>query len=169
MKTHQKLLALLLAVLLSLSLAACVPTGTAVAELSVPEESPNPDAASYEDNLEGLIQYMKDSQLIAGDGISMSADFIGAVEGMKFSYKYMESTMTCELYEFDLDAQNEKAQTVLDSVKSSGKFTVLDKEVSAVLSQSGKFMMIFVSSRVDESSQPFIDRINEKFTAFQGK
>lgn len=170
MKKCKKIIAVLLAVVLAFGLTACVSAGTtATAELTVSEEAPNPDASAYTDDLDGLIQYMTDCQLIAGEGVTMSADYIGAVNGKKFSYKYMDSVMSCELYEFDPDNLNEKAKPVIESIQKEGKFTVLDKEVEAKLSDSGKFVMIFVSQAHEEVHQAFTDRINEKFAAFQGK
>lgn len=169
MKKFKKILFVLLAALLVLSLGACAAPGTAAPELSVSSEAPNPSASSYEDNLEGLIQYMRDSELITGDGITMSADFIGAVAGQKFTFKYLEATMSCELYEFDPENLGPKGEPVMESIKKDGTFTVLDKQVAASLSDSGKFVMVFVSSSNDEAHLPFIDKVNEKFSSFQGK
>jgi hypothetical protein len=170
MNKIKKLLALVLVLTLVFAFTGCT-TGTAAAatELTVSEEEKNPDMAEYSNDYDGLVQYMKDCELIAGEGTDMSADFIGADKGQKFTYKYSETTITCELYEFNTDNISEKAQETIGSVKENGTFTALDKDVDAVLSDSGKFLMIYVNKSGDDVQKAFTERTNEKFKTFVGK
>lgn len=156
------------AVMVAASFTACVAPTQVSAELSTSSEAPNPQMAEYTNDFEGLVKYMADSELIAGEGTNMSADFIGAEAGQKFAFKYKEAAITCELYSFDLENLPEKGREVLDSVKANGTFKSLDKDISAVLSDNGKFMMIYVCSSNDEAYLNFTDRMHEKFKAFNG-
>lgn len=170
MKKLKKIMAVALVICLAVSLTGCVSgTTVSVADLTVSETEKNPDMSSYTNDYDGLVQYLKDCELIAGDGADMSADFIGADKGQKFTYKYSGATITCELYEFNIENMSEKAKETVDAVKTNGKFKSLDKEVNAVLSDSGKFMMIYVNSSTEDVQKTFSERMNTKFKAFVGK
>lgn len=165
----KKLLIVMVAVLLAATFTGCVAPTQPVTELSTSSEAKNPPMSGYSNDFEGLVGYMRDSELISGDGLDMSADFIGAMQGQKFGYSYKGAHMTCELYEFDIDNLGDKGKEVLDSIKATGTFKSLDNDVEASISDNGRFVMIFVSSAKDENVLPFIDRINEKFKTFNGK
>ncbi len=169
MNKAKKILALVLVAALALSLTACMAPAQPVTSLTVTEGKEDPQPTSYEDNYDGLVKYLKDCELIAGEGLAMSADFIGAENGEKYTYKYLEAQISCELYYFDTDKLGDKGKAVLDSVKSTGKFKSLDKDVDAVISDSGKFMMIYMNSATDDPQKAFTERITEKFKTFKGK
>ena len=169
MNKVKKILAIVLVAVMALSLTACMAPSQPVTTLTVTEGAKDPDAKNYEDNYEGLVKYLKDSELIAGEGLAMSADFIGAEKGEKYMFKYVEAQISCELYYFDTENPNEKSTKVLESIKSTGKFASLDKEVDAFISDSGKFMMIYVNPAKDEVQDAFSARIIDKFKTFKGK
>lgn len=164
----KKVLVILSVFTLILGLTGCMaaPATQPVANLEVPAESATlPQASGYEKNLDGLVSYMKDSSLIAGDGMDMSFEFIGAAAGKKFSFKYAELVITCELYEFGTNL-DDTAKNVISSVKEKGVFTALDKEVKAVLSPSEQFMMIYTCPTDKEEGKAISDKAHDQFSKF---
>ena len=176
MKKFTKILALLLSVCLIVSLTACgqttVSTVSATNALETTETEENkeePKAEDYTDDLNGLISYMTDCELIIGDGNDMSADYIGAKEGKQFAYTYGDATVILELYEFDTENLDEKAEGYLTSAKNENKISILGKDVNAKVSESGKFMMLFSISVTGDDYDVFAEKVNNNFTAFVGK
>ena len=109
-------------------------------------------ANSYDNNLDGISNYFADKGYIAVDKkgeidknyvTEMDASLIEAKSGKKYKY----GTITIELYEFDKTDGD-----VYKSVKETGKFTILDlPEVTAHISDNGKFMLIYTDTSIDES------------------
>ena len=172
MKNLKKILALVLVMVMAVSLTGCMTTkGQTSTELVVSAEEKNPDMSAYTNDFDGITKYLADCEVIAGEGAEMSADFIGAVTGKKYAFSYEGQKATCEIYEYDLENLNDTAKAVIDSVKTKGYFESLDSEVTATLSNNGKFLMIYVNSAKadNEVQQKMIARINDKFTNFNGK
>ena len=118
-----------------------------------------PKPADLKDNLEGLISYfteleylaMKDGKLDESSVTVMDASLIGAKEGKKFVTAYGGKAITIELYEYDLKNLNDTAKTVIESVKNSGEFTILDlPSVKAYLSDDEKYLLIYTDSSIDD-------------------
>lgn len=154
MKNIRKLAALLLAVLLCLSLAACAvqQTTTATLETSSTTEDGEPETADknpadYEADIQGMCAYFEDSKLTAGEKVQMSYDVIGAVNGYKYTYTYNGSNVQVELYEFPTEDIPETAQAVIDAVRDTGSFEILDSTVPATLSEDGRFMIIYTDAK----------------------
>ena len=89
MKNIKKLLAVLLAALLCVSVTACAnnsSSSTAVATLETSStasegetaESTDKDPAGYDDDIQGLCKYLEDCKAAAGEKVQMSYDVIGA-------------------------------------------------------------------------------------------
>ncbi len=169
----KKIIALLLVVCLSFALTACTTSTSSgsSSKLTVSDEEQNPEMSSYTNDFDGIVNYLKDSEVLAGDAQEMAADFIGAVNGGKFTFSYEGASVTCEIYEFDLDNLSAKAEETIASVKENGTFRSLNEDVSATLSDSGKFLMIYKSSASskNETQKAMTERINEKFSGFVGK
>ena len=128
MKNIRKLAALLLAVVLCASLAACAAPQTSVEtlETSSTTEDGEPittekDPADFEMDVDGMCDYFEASGLVVGERVQMSYDVIGAVNGYKYTYQYNDSSVQLELYEFPTENIPEAAQTVIDSVRDSGQ------------------------------------------------
>lgn len=102
---------------------------------------------SYEDNLSGLIAYLTEAGVITGSTETMQAAMIGAKDGVRFAAK----EYTIELYEYDLSGLNDTAQATLASVREKGSFELLGFEAKAMLSDSGKYLMVFSGSDSDAS------------------
>ena len=118
-----------------------------------------PKAADFKKNLEGLTDYftelgyfnMKDGKLDESTVTVMDASLIGAKEGKKFSTAYGGKSITIELYEYDVKNLNDTAKTVVESVKNSGEFTILDlPSVKAYLSDDEKYLLIYTDSSIDD-------------------
>ena len=60
-----------------------------------------------------------------------------------------------------------KAQACLDSVKAQGTFTVLDNQVPAVLSDNGRYLMIYTDAGDSEESAAQRQRVEELFRGFK--
>lgn len=173
MKNLKKIPALLLCFVLVLSLTACgtgtVSTVSSTGTLVVTDGKVDPSAADYANDIDGLVSYMKDCEVIAGEASDMSADFIGAVKGKQFCFTYGDATITVEFYEYDLDNMNDKATSYLESVKTAGKLDILGKTIEAKANAAGKFVMIYTCTAEGDVYTAFTERVNQLFTAFEGK
>ena len=173
MKNLKKILALLLCFVLVLSLTACgtgtVSTVSSTGTLVVTEGKVDPSAADYANDIDGLVSYMKDCEVITGEATDMSADFIGAAKGKQFCFTYGDATITAEFYEYDLDNMSEKATSCLEGVKTTQKLVILGKTIEARANAAGKFVMIYTCSAEGDVYTAFTERVNNLFTAFEGK
>ena len=173
MKNLKKILALLLCFVLVLSLTACgtgtVSTVSSTGTLVVTEGKVDPSAADYANDIDGLVSYMKDCEVITGEATDMSADFIGAAKGKQFCFTYGDATITAEFYEYDLDNMSEKATSCLEGVKTAQKLVILGKTIEARANAAGKFVMIYTCSAEGDVYTAFTERVNNLFTAFEGK
>ena len=135
MKNIKKLLAVLLAALLCVSVTACAnnsASSTAVATLETSStasegetaESTDKDPAGYQ----GLCKYLEDCKVAAGEKVQMSYDVIGAENGYKYVYRYADSAVQLEVYEFPAEL-SETAKALQDAVRADGTFKVLDNTV----------------------------------------
>ena len=132
MKNIKKLMALVLAAALCVSLAACAVPQTSADTLetsSTTEDgeavAEDKDPADYETDIQGLCKFFEESGLTAGEKVQMSYDVIGAVNGYKYAYSYNDSSVQVELYEFPTENIPETAQAVIDSVREAGSFEIL--------------------------------------------
>jgi len=135
--------------------------------LAESSEVPVTNANEVEDNLDGLSEYLKGNFAVAGEKETMSFDVIGAVNGYKYAFTYNSKNVQVEIYEFDLDNPNAEGKACLESVKANGTFTVLEKEVSAVISDSGKYIMIYTDNDGDEKNVAQKERVQELFKDFK--
>ena len=122
--------------------------------------------ADYEDTLEGLCDYFLAAGYVSGEKIDMQAQIIGASAGVKYTFAVNKVNVSVELYAFDLDALDAVGKETLESVKESGKFTVLGTEVNAVLSDNGKYLLIYVGEGDDEFTAAK-EKAVEAFKAFK--
>lgn len=148
----KKILILALAVIMAGSMAACgmgdVGSASSGASSSSSQASSAvssaPSAGDYSDNLDGLEKYLAANQYISGNATAMEANFIGASKGARYQFGLNgNNNVTVELYEFDPSGLNDTAKTVLNDVKSKGSFSIMGQQIPAVLSDSGKYLMIY--------------------------
>lgn len=177
MKNIKKLLAVALAAVLCLSFTACAANTTSISTLetsstaSEGETVTDKDPAGYDSDLQGLCKYFEDNGLTSGEKVQMSYDVIGALNGYKYTYRYNESNVQLELYEYPTEALSETAQSVVDSVRENGTFTILDSTVPAQLSADGHFLMIYTDAKAekDEVNKAHKAHVQSCFEAFAEK
>lgn len=167
----KKILTVLLAVALAGTMAACgagdvggSSSGSASSQAASSQAAPSaPAASSYAGTLEGLEKYLLASGVISGSPTTTQAAFIGAKSGAKYQFGLNgNNNVMVELYEFDTANPDSAAQTVLADVKSKGSFTIMDQKVNAVLSDSGKFLMIYKDSVTDKDENKARQQQTEK-------
>jgi len=124
--------------------------------------------SSVEDNLEGLQTYLTGNELISGEPKEMRADVIGAESGVQYQFSYNgKNNITVELYEYDLDNLNDTAKNIIESVQSNGQFTLMDKQIPATLSDSGKYLMIYTDTVSDDENKAYAEKVKGKFQEFK--
>lgn len=171
----KKILILALAVVMAGTMAACgmgdvggASSNTASQAASSQAAVSKPDVASFDDNLVGMEKYLAANSVISGDPTEMKADFIGAVKGAKYQFGYNgNNNVTVELYEFDLNKMNDTAKTVQSDVKSKGSFTIMSQQVPAVLSDSGKYLMIYKDTATGDQNKARSDEVNKLVKEFK--
>ena len=126
--------------------------------------------ADVSDDLDGLVQYLTARGAIAEGAVTtnMQSSFIGAQTGKKYVFADEgNNNISMELYEFDPENLNETANSVIDSVKSTGKFTIMDIEVEAYLTEDAKYLMTYTDSAKDDKEQTHAAHKNEVIALFQ--
>lgn len=164
----KKLMSIFLSVLILFAVvlfAGCSNNKSTNEDVSIPDASQEITDANYEDNIAGLQAFMKDRSYIKGDPKTMSASFIGAKEG----YRYDFSGIITELYEFDLSSLDSTARGILDSVKENGYFVILDEEVNAVISDNGKYLMIYTDNSNRENKDERKNTVEQGFKSFKSE
>lgn len=174
----KKIWAISIAAALALSLTACgagnVTSASSAAGSSSSQAAPVSsaaaiDAGSVSDDLAGLQKYLVSGASVSGTAEKMRYDIIGAKSGVRYKYSAAngKDNVTLELYEFDPSNLNSKAQEVISSVKSSGKFTLLGQQVGAVLSKNGKYLMIYKNTMSDSANASYGKNLQKLFTEFK--
>jgi predicted small lipoprotein YifL len=125
------------------------------------------DMGRVEDNLKGLEEYLISAGVVQGTPTDMAAEFIGAKSGAKYSYTYEGKNVIVELYEFEPSNLNETAKKTIDSVKKNGKFTILNQEVPAVLSDSEKYLMIYTDKATEQKNVAHKTESEKTFKLFK--
>ncbi|MCI1965566.1 MAG: hypothetical protein LKJ17_05470 [Oscillospiraceae bacterium] len=130
--------------------------------------APTVSQSSVEDNLGGLQKYLAGNGVLSGDATKMRADVIGAKSGVRYQFSYNgKNNVTVEFYEYDLNSLNDAAQKVQSSVKANGTFTLLDKTISASLSDSGKYLMIYKDTVDQETNKAYAEKVAKLFQEFK--
>lgn len=129
---------------------------------------PTVSQSSVEDNLKGLEKYLTGNGVLSGDPAETRADIIGAKSGVRYQFPYNgKDNVTAEFYEFDAANLNDKAKEVLDSVRSNGSFTLMDQQISAVLSDNGKYLMIYKDTVKEDENKAYEEKVTKLFKEFK--
>lgn len=132
--------------------------------------APKVEASSVSDDLSGLQKYLVANASITGSPEDMRKDMIGAKSGVRYKYGYSgKDNVMLELYEYDPSNLNATAQKVISDVKTSGQFTLMDQKIGAVLSDSGKYLMIYKNTATDSANQSYTAQIKKLFTSFKAQ
>ncbi len=180
----KRLFALGAAVLLVLSLSACGAPVEQIETLVLPEEmeasqvsgeegaepvaTPKPPVKleDCEDSLEGLCKYLEGNYAVAGEKVEMSYKEIGAVGGFRYKFRYQNSTVQVEIYEFDTENLDETGKSCWNSAKEKGFITVLEKEVPVVLSLNERYLLIYTDTKNEEANKKQKETVTELFRGF---
>lgn len=92
---------------------------------------------------------------------------IGAVEGVRYSFKYNESDVNLEMYRFDPKKLDETGKKTISDVKSTGEMSVGEGEskIKAYLSADEKFLLIYQDSSTEKKNQ---NKMNDAIKYFEG-
>lgn len=146
----KKIFALILASLMLISvMSGCGTTvPNATESTSATEETKQAEETTYEDNLKGLAEYMKDQGYIdnTDNAYKMQAQLIGAEEG----YRYLKGAVQMELYKYNPDKLNKTAKDVMEQIEKNGEFELYGKKIKGYLSDNGKYMMVYTDSAIVE-------------------
>ncbi len=121
----------------------------------------------YDDNLNGLRDFMKDSGYIKVEDnnvTKMQADLIGAKKGNK----YVDGDIRVELYEYDLKKADETRDKTIESVKKDGTFTLYGETIPAYLSDSGKYLMVYTNPAANDKKSDAYKTKQNAIKAFKG-
>ncbi|MBW7572895.1 hypothetical protein [Caproiciproducens faecalis] len=168
----KKILILALAVVMAGSLAACGMGDVGGAQSAPSASSQTVSSAvgsdNMADNLDGLEKYLTANSAISGTPTEMKADFIGAEKGAKYQFAYNgKNNVTVELYEFNTDSLSSEASAVLDEVKANSRFTIMNQTVPAVISDSGKYIMIYKDTVDSDQNKQHQDEATKLFKEFK--
>lgn len=118
-------------------------------------------ADGYDYTLDGFISYMKDNEIISGDGQELTASVIGAQKGQRFiSGTNNSPKFTVELYEFAADAESsDEAKKTIEDARKDGSFHLYDsteditKKTLAAVTDDGRFLMLYTDNIGNENSE----------------
>ena len=100
----------------------------------------------------------------------MDYALVGAAHGRRYT-EQTKKKATIEIYDYT-DVKSATADEILAGVKDKGTFTVLGlPEVKAILSNNGKYMMVYNDKSIDENNKEqeeykLREEIVEKFKTF---
>ena len=82
--------------------------------------------------------------------MSLNISFIGAKQGIKYS---ISNNLAIELYEYDTAKLNDTAKEIVNEVKESNSFTIIEGYPvnAAYLSDNGKYLMIYNDTKIDKN------------------
>lgn len=125
---------------------------TTSASQSASEQTSKEAEKVYKDSFDGLCSYMQDKGYYTDKAVKteMDASFIGAKQGIKYS---ISNNLAIELYEYDTAKLNDTAKKIVNEVKKSNSFTIIEGYPvnAAYLSDNGKYLMIYNDTKIDKN------------------
>lgn len=144
------------------------PSSSGAASSQASSQAPSMDQSGVEDNLQGLEKYLAGNGVLSGDPAEMRADVIGAKSGARYQFAFNgKNNVTVELYEYDPASLNSVAQQVIGSVKSAGRFELMGQQIPAVLSDSGKYLMIYKDTVSEDENKARTEQTETLFKQFK--
>lgn len=170
MKKRVLLIVAAMSLLVAVGLTGC--GGTTVADPNAASSAAAPTASIAlsevsEDNLNGMITYLKGNGVIKEATTDMKSEMIGAVSGKMVQAIYGDSVALVEIYEFDKDNLNETAKEVIQNAKENEKFKSMDGELTATLSNNERYLMIYKDVYTDDTNRPIQERLLTLFKEFE--
>ena len=138
----KKIIALLAALVMVLSLTACFGGGNQ--NTSTADESKAADISTYDKDFKGLQKYIADHNS-KGTTSEIYYAILGADNGVRY---VINDNAYVEIYDFT-KADNATAKAILEDIKDDGKFTpVADgATMAAIITDSGNFVVAWDESR----------------------
>lgn len=170
MKKRVLLVVAAMSLLVAVGLTGC--GGTTVSDPNAASNATTPTSSMAlsdvsEDNLNGLITYLKGNSVIKEATTDMKAEMIGGVSGKMVQAIYGDSVALVEIYEFDKNNLNESAKEVIQEAKENGKFKSMDGDLTATLSNNEKYLMIYKDVYTDDTNRPIQERLLTLFKEFE--
>ena len=144
----KKIIALLSALVMVLSLAGCF--GAPANNGSTADEAQAAAVDTYQKDFEGLQKYITDRNNNSTKQ-EIYYDIVGASDGARI---ILNGNAFVEIYDFDNPATEDsantaKAQEILAAVKKDGKFRPMDgaTELTAVITKSGRYVIAWDATR----------------------
>ena len=96
---------------------------------------------------------------------------IGAVEGVRYSFKYNESDVNLEMYRFDPKKLDETGKKTISDAKSTGEISIGEGEskIKAYLSADEKYLFIYQDSSTEKKNQTKMNDAIEYFKGYKEK
>lgn len=167
----KKIIALIAAVALVLSLSACFMPNANSNSDSTSDQANAADISTYDKDFEGLVKYIteRDSKYEKKD---IYYDMLGADNGARVD---LNKNAFVEIYDFssvvskDATADSskpEKAKDILNTVRENGKFKPIEDgaELNAVITASGKYVIAWDQTRsFDYTGKVVTDELKENW------
>ena len=165
----KKIIALMIAVALVLSLSACFMPGANNNSDSTSDQANAADISTYDKDFDGLVKYIKDrdSKYVKMD---IYYDILGADNGARID---LNKNAFVEIYDFSsadsatADSANAgKAKEILNAVRENGKFKPIEDgvELTAAITDSGKYVIAWDASRgFDYTGKVVTDELKENW------
>lgn len=140
----------------------------AASQASSQQQTSSVSERSVEDSLKGLETYLAGNGVLSGEPAKMRADVIGAKDGARYQLSYNgKNNVTVELYEFDPASLSDTAKRVTESARSAGRFALMDQQIPAVLSDSGKYLMIYKDTVTSDQNKTRTEQAKKLFAEFK--
>lgn len=173
----KKIFFTIICTLMVISLVGCAQAGAQLENIDTTKDvnTDSVNVSDYENNLEGLEKYLTELNYIPAkaEATEMMYRVIGAIDGDRYIFNVNNSTITIELYEYDPDNLNDDAKRVLGEIKENGEFHVFeDKSIDnnatypGIISDNGKYMMIYKDSSDSEANTEHKKSAEEAFKSF---
>ena len=137
----KKIIALMMALMMVLALAACVPANNSGATA---DQTDTPDVETYSKDFEGLTKYIADRNKSAQKS-ELFYDIVGADNGARF---LLNGNAYVEVYDYST-AKNDTAKAILEDIRDDGKFAPLENGtvMTGVITDSGKYVLAWDATR----------------------
>ncbi|MDO4730624.1 MAG: hypothetical protein Q4B14_00620 [Clostridia bacterium] len=102
----------------------------------------------WDPTFDGLIECFKwHGYIDVNTKFNTAADVVGANVGYRFTSNACASgPFNLELYYYDPQNPLGNSQEFINKIKESGHFTLLDNDIQSVVSNNGKYMMVYSST-----------------------
>nr|WP_316614532.1 hypothetical protein [uncultured Ruminococcus sp.] len=159
----KKIIALIAAMALVLSLSACFMPNANNNSESTSDQANAADITSYNKDFDGLVKYINDRGSNY-EKMDIYYDLIGADNGVRI---VLNKNAFVEVYDFSgASANTAKAKDILNAVRENGKFKPIEDgtELTAAITDSGKYVLAWDASRsFDYTGKVVTDELKENW------